>query len=94
MTAYKKGERKHPTMKGVAYSLSDQDMADVREGHKVLDIAGGTGDLALAFSRKAGKSGQVVHTDINEAMLRTHCQTSGWSLTEQDPLQQHRAHHD
>ena len=46
-------------------------VADVREGHKVLDIAGGTGDLALAFSRKAGKSGQVVHTDINEAMLRT-----------------------
>ena len=46
-------------------------VADVREGHKVLDIAGGTGDLALAFSRKVGKLGQVVHTDINEAMLRT-----------------------
>jgi demethylmenaquinone methyltransferase / 2-methoxy-6-polyprenyl-1,4-benzoquinol methylase len=46
-------------------------VADVREGHRVLDIAGGTGDLALAFSKKAGKSGQVVHTDINEAMLRT-----------------------
>ena len=46
-------------------------VADVREGYKVLDIAGGTGDLALAFSRKVGKSGQVVHTDINEAMLRT-----------------------
>ena len=37
----------------------------------MLDIAGGTGDLALAFSKKVGKSGQVVHTDINEAMLRT-----------------------
>ena len=46
-------------------------VADVREGYKVLDIAGGTGDLALAFSKKVGKSGQVVHTDINEAMLRT-----------------------
>ena len=46
-------------------------VADVREGCKVLDIAGGTGDLALAFSKKVGKSGQVVHTDINEAMLRT-----------------------
>jgi demethylmenaquinone methyltransferase/2-methoxy-6-polyprenyl-1,4-benzoquinol methylase len=46
-------------------------VADVREGHKVLDIAGGTGDLALAFAKKAGKTGQVVHTDINEAMLRT-----------------------
>ena len=46
-------------------------VADVREGYDVLDIAGGTGDLALAFSKKVGKSGQVVHTDINEAMLRT-----------------------
>jgi demethylmenaquinone methyltransferase/2-methoxy-6-polyprenyl-1,4-benzoquinol methylase len=36
-----------------------------------LDIAGGTGDLALAFSKKVGKTGQVVHTDINEAMLST-----------------------
>ncbi len=43
--------------------------ADVREGYQVLDIAGGTGDLALAFAKKAGKSGRVVHTDINEAML-------------------------
>lgn len=46
-------------------------VADVRPGHRVLDIAGGTGDLALAFAKKAGKTGQVVHTDINEAMLRT-----------------------
>ena len=36
----------------------------------VLDIAGGTGDLALAFAKKVGPMGQVVHTDINEAMLR------------------------
>ncbi|OOG58593.1 bifunctional demethylmenaquinone methyltransferase/2-methoxy-6-polyprenyl-1,4-benzoquinol methylase UbiE [Polaromonas sp. C04] len=46
-------------------------VADVREGQSVLDIAGGTGDLALAFAKKAGASGRVVHTDINEAMLRT-----------------------
>ncbi len=46
-------------------------VADVREGYQVLDIAGGTGDLALAFSKKVGKTGRVVHTDINEAMLRT-----------------------
>lgn len=46
-------------------------VADVREGDAVLDIAGGTGDLALAFARKVGASGRVVHTDINEAMLRT-----------------------
>ena len=44
--------------------------ANVREGYQVLDIAGGTGDLALAFAKKVGNSGQVVHTDINEAMLR------------------------
>ena len=37
----------------------------------MLDIAGGTGDLALAFAPKVGKTGRVVHTDINEAMLRT-----------------------
>ena len=46
-------------------------VANLHEGDKALDIAGGTGDLALAFARKVGKSGQVVHTDINEAMLRT-----------------------
>ena len=46
-------------------------VANVQPGQRVLDIAGGTGDLAMAFARKAGRSGQVVHTDINEAMLRT-----------------------
>jgi demethylmenaquinone methyltransferase / 2-methoxy-6-polyprenyl-1,4-benzoquinol methylase len=45
-------------------------VADVREGQQVLDIAGGTGDLALAFAPKVGPRGRVVHTDINEAMLR------------------------
>ncbi len=46
-------------------------VANLREGARVLDIAGGTGDLAMAFAKKVGASGQVVHTDINEAMLRT-----------------------
>ena len=45
-------------------------VADVKEGQQVLDIAGGTGDLALAFAPKVGSTGCVVHTDINEAMLR------------------------
>lgn len=45
-------------------------VANIREGYRVLDIAAGTGDLALAFSKKVGRSGQVVQTDINEAMLR------------------------
>ena len=44
-------------------------VANLREGDQVLDIAGGTGDLSLAFSRKVGSTGSVVHTDINEAML-------------------------
>jgi demethylmenaquinone methyltransferase/2-methoxy-6-polyprenyl-1,4-benzoquinol methylase len=39
-------------------------------GQQVLDIAGGTGDLSLAFAKKVGPTGRVVHTDINEAMLR------------------------
>ena len=46
-------------------------VANLREGDCALDIAGGTGDLALAFAKNVGKTGQVVHTDINEAMLRT-----------------------
>ena len=46
-------------------------VADVRPGHHVLDIAGGTGDLSLAFAKRVGPTGRVVHTDINEAMLRT-----------------------
>jgi demethylmenaquinone methyltransferase / 2-methoxy-6-polyprenyl-1,4-benzoquinol methylase len=45
-------------------------LANVKNGQRVLDIAGGTGDLALAFAPKVGATGQVVHTDINEAMLR------------------------
>ncbi len=46
-------------------------VANLHEGDQALDIAGGTGDLALAFSKEVGKTGRVVHTDINEAMLRT-----------------------
>ncbi|MBP7545053.1 MAG: bifunctional demethylmenaquinone methyltransferase/2-methoxy-6-polyprenyl-1,4-benzoquinol methylase UbiE [Acidovorax sp.] len=45
-------------------------VANLKEGDQVLDIAGGTGDLARAFAQKVGRTGQVVHTDINEAMLR------------------------
>ncbi len=49
-----------------AYTVA---VADVRPGMKVLDIAGGTGDLARAFAGKVGTGGSVVLTDINEAML-------------------------
>ena len=46
------------------------EMAGVRRGHKVLDIAGGTGDLAAKFSRIVGSEGQVVLADINDSMLK------------------------
>ncbi len=45
-------------------------VANPQPGHRVLDIAGGTGDLALAFAPRVLPGGEVVHTDINEAMLR------------------------
>ena len=50
-----------------AYTIG---VSNLREGQSVLDIAGGTGDLARAFAKKVGAKGTVVHTDINEAMLR------------------------
>ncbi|ABI55426.1 bifunctional demethylmenaquinone methyltransferase/2-methoxy-6-polyprenyl-1,4-benzoquinol methylase UbiE [Alkalilimnicola ehrlichii MLHE-1] len=40
-----------------------------RRGHRILDLAAGTGDLTLALSKRVGPEGQVVMTDINEAML-------------------------
>jgi len=43
--------------------------AAIRPGMRVLDIAGGTGDLAKAMARRAGPSGEVWLTDINESML-------------------------
>ena len=46
------------------------EMSGVRSGHTVLDIAGGTGDLAAKFSRLVGPAGTVVLADINQSMLR------------------------
>ncbi len=50
-----------------AYAIA---VADARPGDRVLDVAGGTGDLARALAKKVGPRGTVVHTDINEAMLQ------------------------
>jgi len=50
-----------------AYTVA---VAQAREGDRVLDIAAGTGDLTRAFARRVGPRGLVLHTDINEAMLR------------------------
>src|SRR6187551_3766104 len=41
----------------------------VRPGDRVLDVAGGTADLARLFARRVGPRGEVVLTDINAAML-------------------------
>ena len=46
------------------------DLANVKPGEKVLDVASGSGDLAMAFARLVGARGQVWQTDINEAMLK------------------------
>lgn len=45
-------------------------IANVRKGHVVLDLAGGTGDLTALFAKRVGATGKVVLADINEAMLR------------------------
>ena len=46
------------------------ELSGVRPGHRVLDIAGGTGDLTARFSRIVGSTGEVVLADINDSMLK------------------------
>jgi demethylmenaquinone methyltransferase/2-methoxy-6-polyprenyl-1,4-benzoquinol methylase len=55
----------HRLWKRYAVSVSD-----VRAGQRVLDVAGGSADLSRLFLEKVGNAGQVVLTDINNAMLR------------------------
>lgn len=45
------------------------DLAGVRDGERVLDVAGGTGDLTAAFAKAAGERGLAVLSDINASML-------------------------
>lgn len=45
------------------------DASGVRPGNKVLDLAGGTGDLTAKFSQLVGREGQVILADINSSML-------------------------
>lgn len=56
----------HRIWKRVAVQLSN-----VRAGEKVLDLAGGTGDLTMLFEKRVGDKGEVVLADINSEMLRT-----------------------
>jgi demethylmenaquinone methyltransferase/2-methoxy-6-polyprenyl-1,4-benzoquinol methylase len=46
------------------------EVSAVRKGNRVLDIAGGTGDLAAKFADLVGREGEVVLADINDSMLR------------------------
>jgi demethylmenaquinone methyltransferase/2-methoxy-6-polyprenyl-1,4-benzoquinol methylase len=46
------------------------ELSGVRKGHSVLDIAGGTGDLAARFADIVGPAGRVVLADINDSMLK------------------------
>jgi demethylmenaquinone methyltransferase/2-methoxy-6-polyprenyl-1,4-benzoquinol methylase len=46
------------------------ELSGVRSGNRVLDIAGGTGDLTKQFSRLVGPRGEVVLADINDSMLK------------------------
>lgn len=45
------------------------DYAHVRPGMKILDLAGGTGDLTAAFCKQLKGNGQIILADINAAML-------------------------
>ncbi|MDX1491593.1 MAG: bifunctional demethylmenaquinone methyltransferase/2-methoxy-6-polyprenyl-1,4-benzoquinol methylase UbiE [Pseudohongiellaceae bacterium] len=45
------------------------ELSGIRPGHKVLDLAGGTGDFSIRFSSLVGPTGQVVLADINASML-------------------------
>lgn len=45
-------------------------LSAARPGQRVLDVAGGTGDMAMLFHRRVGDTGQVLVTDINERMLQ------------------------
>lgn len=56
----------HRIWKRVAVQL-----ANIKEGDRVLDLAGGTGDLTALFQKRVGKKGQVILADINSQMLRT-----------------------
>ncbi len=46
-----------------------RELSGLRPGHRVLDLAGGTGDLSMLFSDVVGEKGLVVLSDINESML-------------------------
>lgn len=65
LNAYKKGERKHPTMRGIAEALSDQDMADLAAYYSVRGLPAGTAPLADKPSKEASPQVQALLTKAN-----------------------------
>ena len=45
-------------------------LAHLKSGHNVCDLAAGTGDLTIAIAHKVGRTGSVIHSDINISMLK------------------------
>ena len=65
LNAYKKGERKHPSMRGIAETLSDQDMADLAAYYSVSGLPAGAAPLADKPSKEASSQVQALLTKAN-----------------------------
>ena len=60
LTAYKKGERKHPTMRGIAESLTDQDMADLAAYYAASGVVAGAAPLPAKAADGSAKAMELV----------------------------------
>ena len=65
LNAYKKGERKHPTMRGIAEALSDQDMADLAAYYSISGVITGAAPLAEKPSKEASPQVQALLAKAN-----------------------------
>ena len=65
LNAYKKGERKHPTMRGIAETLSDQDMADLAAYYSASGVGVGTAPLADKPSKEPNEKAKELLAKAN-----------------------------
>jgi len=65
LNAYKKGERKHPSMRGIAETLSDQDMADLAAYYSTSGVVAGAQQLADKPSKEPGEKVQALLAKAN-----------------------------
>ncbi len=65
LNAYKKGERKHPSMRGIAETLTDQDMADLAAYYSASGVVSGTAALAEKPSREPAAQVQALLAKAN-----------------------------